>query len=198
MNAEYRVPSLKASRAASAIAGLFALKAEIAPPALTTTVSTSWLCTVAARAGLNSESRASNEEPNEVNSTVPRIAMPSADPICRAVLAVPEPWPLLSMGASLRTTPVSCAVARATPNPVHEQDGRDCQPGGGGGDDGSESDDADDFGDDAEADDRDGRDFRKEHTGQSACGEGADCQGKEHESGLQGTVVPHVLQPQWQ
>ncbi len=45
------------------------------------------------------------------------MAMPSAEPIWRAVLAVPEPWPLLSTGTSLRTTPVSCAVAKPTPIP---------------------------------------------------------------------------------
>ena len=43
--------------------------------------------------------------------------MPSAEPICREVDWVPEPWPLYSTGTSTRITPVSWAVARPTPNP---------------------------------------------------------------------------------
>jgi hypothetical protein len=43
--------------------------------------------------------------------------MPSADPICRDVLWMPEPSPLRATGTSASTTPVSWAVARPTPKP---------------------------------------------------------------------------------
>ena len=53
----------------------------------------------------------------EVNKTVPRIAMPSAEPTCRAVDWVPEPCPDNCTGTSCKITPVSWAVASPTPNP---------------------------------------------------------------------------------
>ena len=47
----------------------------------------------------------------------PRIAIPSAEPTCREVDWMPDPWPERSVGMSARITLVSCAVARPMPKP---------------------------------------------------------------------------------
>ena len=49
--------------------------------------------------------RTSNWAPSEVKSTVPRIAMPRADPTWREVDCVPEACPLAAIGTSASTTP---------------------------------------------------------------------------------------------
>ena len=51
------------------------------------------------------------------NRTVPRIAMPSAEPTWRIVEFAPDARPDRSTGMSERTMLVSCAVARPTPTP---------------------------------------------------------------------------------
>ncbi len=51
-------------------------------------------------------------EVTTIASTVPRTAVPSELPICRAVLCSAEAWPDFGVGTSHRVTLVSWALAR--------------------------------------------------------------------------------------
>gem|GEM_PF-5773586 len=53
----------------------------------------------------------------EIESAAPANAVPRAEPICRTVLYVADPWPETSTGMSRRTVPVSCAEATPRPRP---------------------------------------------------------------------------------
>ena len=114
VNADSRVASLNATRAASAASGDCSSSAGIAEPAESTTRS----ITCVRVSPVSCSGRCSSSwVASEVNSTVPRIAIPSAEPTCREVDCVPEACPLCATGTSASTTPVSCAVARPTPKP---------------------------------------------------------------------------------
>ena len=106
-----------ASRAASAMTAVAGLSdnAAIVPPELALTDSTASASPGVAATAASLPSRVPSR--SAVKNAVPSTAMPSADPVCRAVLWVAEPCPLRSTGTSARITDVSCAVASPTPNP---------------------------------------------------------------------------------
>ena len=117
VNAAARVPSEKASFAASATAALWpdASSPAMAAPALSTTDETIWSLWAW---GIPWSAREAPRIPAVLEySTVPSTATPSAAPSCREVDCVPDAWPPSEAGTSARTTPVSWAVASPTPRP---------------------------------------------------------------------------------